>query len=450
MVGLGGIGVSALARLFVSQGKEVSGSDGQNSEITNALKDEGILFFLGHKTENLPDDADLLIYSPAVPEENQERQKAERLNIVQLSYPEALGILSRGKYTIAVSGTDGKSTTTALAGLMLADAWFDPTVIVGSKVKKFNENLRLGNSEYLIVEACEYRENMLNLSPTVIILTNITPDHLDYYKNLENILWAFEKYITLLPSDGKLVINADDKNCQRVARLAKCSVLTFGVEGNGELQARNIRVQNQSQVFEIIFKGESLGEFSLNAPGIFNVSNALAAMRLALELSVPVESIKKTLSEFSGIWRRFEILGKSKNGALVISDYAHTPKAVAGTIKAAKEFYPDKKIIAIFQPHHRSRTKELFDDFVSSFDFADAVVLSEVYDVAGREEAKDADISSADLAKEISKKTGKEIVFAKDLSEAGKMTERYDAPNSLFLFMGAGDIYMLAESLILG
>lgn len=446
LIGVGGIGVSAIARLLLSQGKNVSGSDLVKSEIAESLIKNGLIFYAGHKISNIPVDAELIVYSPAVLESNPERIKAKKLNILQLSYPEFLGLLSKDKFTITVSGTDGKSTTTALCGLIFAEAGIDPTVIVGSKVKKFDENLRIGHSPYLILEGCEYRANMLNLSPQIIVLTNIVADHLDYYKNLNNIVKAFQRYALNLPEEGELILNADDKNCVLVGRSAKCKVATYGIDKKAELMARKITVKNTQQFFELVYNGEMLGIFSLAVPGKFNIYNALAAVRLALAFEIPIEIIRKTLVDFGGIWRRFENVGQTKNGAIIISDYAHTPEAVSGTLKAAKEFYPTKKIIAVFQPHHRHRTKVLFDKFVKSFSSADVVILAEIYDVAGREKSQDKNISSMDLAKAMGREDKKkEIHFAENLGETAKLVQRISDKNCLILLMGAGDIYQVVE-----
>lgn len=230
-VGIGGIGVSALAKLFKRRGVKVFGSDKYSSEITEELKKRGIKVYIGHSEKNLDPDTDLVVYSPAVGPEIPERKKASKLGIKQLSYPEVLGEISRNKYTIAISGTHGKSTTTALVGLMLIRAKFDPTIIVGSKVGPFkNSNLRIGNSKYFIVEACEWRAHMLNLSPKTIILTNIENDHLDYYFTLNNIKKAFREYIKRIPKNGLLVVNSDNKICLELAKSAKCKVIIYGIK----------------------------------------------------------------------------------------------------------------------------------------------------------------------------------------------------------------------------
>lgn len=423
-VGIGGIGVSALAKLFSAQGGpaegwKIAGSDKYSSEITDDLKRQGIRVYIGHKEKNLDLDTDLVIYSPAVKPEVPERKQAARLGIKQLSYPEVLGLISKTKYTIAVSGTHGKSTTTAMLGLILAKAGFDPTVIVGSKVGPFNNsNLRIGKSKYFVVEACEWRAHMLELEPKIIILTNIDKDHLDYYKTFKNLKEAFKKYVRKLPKSGSLVINADDKDCLEVAKSAKCRIIAYGM--------------NQPAI-----------KFTLQVPGQFNIYNALAASTCALRLGVKPEIIRKVLADFKGIWRRFEKIGE-RNGALIISDYAHHPTAVKETLKAAKEFYPQRRLVVVYQPHHFDRTKRLFKSFIGAFNKADLVILNEIYDVPGREVKKE--ISSKDIVRELKKQKIKSI-FTKDLEQTKKVLLENIQKKDLVLIMGAGDIYQLSTSL---
>jgi len=424
-VGIGGIGVSALAKLFKSQGKIVSGSDKYASEITNEFKKQGIKVFIGHKQKNLDPDTDLVIYSPAVRPEIPERKKAAKLGIPQLSYPEILGVISKDKYTIAISGTHGKSTTTAMLGLILIKAGFDPTVIVGSKVGPFKYgNLRIGKSKprtkaslvpgkYFIVEACEWRAHMLELNPQIIVLTNVEPDHLDYYRTFKNLKNAFKKYVSKLPANGLLVTNIDDKICREIAESTKSKIVNY--------QGLNLQLR-------------------LQIPGRFNRYNALAASACALELGVKRELIKKVLANFKGIWRRFELIEADKRGYLrrftpkitLISDYAHHPTAVKETLRAAKELYPDRRLIVAYQPHHYNRTKRLFKDFVKAFDLADLVILNEIYDVPGRETTRK--ISSKDLVKEL--KTRKiNAIFTKNLKETKKRLLKNIKNEDLVLIM---------------
>jgi UDP-N-acetylmuramate--alanine ligase len=420
LVGIGGIGVSALAKLFSAQGGpasgwKVSGSDKYSSEITEDLKNQGIKIYIGHREENLDSDVDLVIYSAAVGSEIPERKKAARLRIKQLSYPEALGLITKGKDTIAISGTHGKSTTTAMLGLILTDAGLDPTVIVGSKVKhpSFDENVRAGKSKYFVVEACEWRAHMLNLKPKIIILTNIEPDHLDYYKTFKNLKNAFKEYVGKLPKNGLLIFNADDKNCIEAAKSARCKTVGYSIKSGFD--------------------------FSLQIPGRFNIYNALAASTCALRLGIKPATIRKTLANFKGIWRRFEKIGEHK-GALIFSDYAHHPTAVRETLMAAKEKYPQRRLVVAYQPHHFDRTKRLFQEFTKAFDSADLVILNEIYDVPGRESVKQ--ISSGDLVKELKKRKIK-AVFARDLKETKKFLLKNIKRGDLVLIMGAGDIYKL-------
>ncbi len=441
-VGIGGIGVSALARLFYANNIKVSGSDKIESEITKELEKQGIKVFKQHNQKNLDSSTDLLIYSPAVKPSISERKKAKKLKIKQLSYPEALGKISQNKYTIAVSGTHGKSTTTAMLGLILDKAGLDPTVIVGSKIKHpgfsaqgrpalgWNENLKVGKSKYFLVEACEWKAHMLKLFPDIIVLTNLEKDHLDYYKNFKNLKNCFIRYVKKLPKNGKLIFNADDKDCLEIAKSAHCKTIGYSIRS-------------------------SKHKFSLQIPGEFNIYNGLAARACALELGVNPKIIKNTLNNFKGIWRRFELIGADKNGytrlpigrqkftpkITLISDYAHHPTAVEKTIAACKEKYPSRRLIAVFQPHQRYRTKNLFKEFTKAFDLADIVILSEIYNVLGREIKEN--ISSKDLVKEL-KKRGVKAVFGKNLKNTKELLLSRIKKEDIVLIMGAGDIYNLS------
>ena len=476
-VGIGGIGVSAIAKLMIWQGKKVSGSDCQESEITDELKKMGAKIFIGHQRKNLADDVDLVICTLAVPEDNSEIIKAKKLNIPIFTYPQALGFLTKEKFGIAVCGTHGKSTASSMLALILKKAGLDPTIVIGSKVADFGGNAVAGKSEYFVFEACEYKRAFLNYYPKIIILNNIELDHTDYYKNLEDYQSAFEKFVEHLLKDNILVINNDkikfsrivlqsnvDKNSKFKTQNSKpqlktqseklkinnsqLKVITFGINEKSDLQASDIIFGSGETRFRIIFQEKNLGEFVLKVPGIFNIYNALGVIAAALLLKIKPEIIKKTLADFQGIWRRFELVGEI-NGAKIISDYAHHPTEVEATIKGAKNFYPGKKIIAIFQPHQRNRTKKLFNDFVKSFDSADMVILSKIFDVVGREEKKDSDVNSLDLVREIKKRSKeKTVLFAEDLEKTKKLILENARKNDIILVMGAGDIYKMIRSLM--
>ena len=445
-VGIGGIGVSAIAKLMIWQGKKVSGSDCQQSEITDELKKMGAKFFIGHQRENLADNIDLLICTLAVPEDNPEIIKAKKLGIPIFTYPQALGFLTKEKFGIAVCGTHGKSTASSMLALILKKAELDPTVVIGSKVADFNGNAAAGKSEYFVFEACEYKRAFLNYYPKIIILNNIELDHTDYYKNAKDYQSAFEEFVGHLPKNGTLIYNGDDVRVSSI-KYQVSSVVKFGLNKNSNVRSCGIKFEKGVTKFKVYYNNKNLGKFILKVPGIFNIYNALGAIATALLLEIKPEIIKKTLADFRGIWRRFELVGEI-NGAKIISDYAHHPTEVKATIEGAKNFYPEKRIVAVFQPHQRNRTKKLFNDFIKSFDQADMVILSEIFDVVGREEKKDSDVSSLDLVKEIKKHSKeKTVLFAKDLKKTKKIILENARKNDIILVMGAGDIYKIISKL---
>ena len=436
-VGIGGIGVSALARYYLAKGYKVSGSDLASSEITEALKEKGAKLLIGkHKTKNLPKDADLVIYSPAVSGDNPELKTAKKLKIKCQSYPEALGELTKQYFTIAVSGTHGKSTTAAMIGLILIKAGLDPTVIVGTKVPQFvnpllstivhyngkGSNFRMGKSKYLVIEADEWQASFLNYWPRIIVLTNIEKDHLDYYKNLRNILKTFKKYISHLPKDGILVINKNGENIQKIFK-----------KYTGRTRAYSLEQK----------EGEKLRKI-LKVPGEHNVYNALAALTTARAIGISDKISFKALSEYKGSWRRFEITEiRYPNRYTLISDYGHHPTEIKVTLKTAREKYPKKAIWCVFQPHQYQRTYYLFKDFVKVFRGApiNKLIITDIYDVAGREERSiKRKVNSERLVKAINKNWA--IYLKKE--EILDYLRKNLRGGEVVIIMGAGDIYNLA------
>jgi len=446
----------------------VTGSDLVDSEIIETLRNFGAKIFIGdHKAMNIVKDINLVIYSDAVPEDNPERVASKKLKVESLSYFQFLGQFSKDKYTITISGCHGKTTTTALAGLILENANFDPTVIVGSKVSNWDGNLRIGASDYFVVEGDEYKAHILELNPKIIILNNLEFDHPDFYRDLTHYIETFQEFINKLPDDGYFIYNRDDKNIIERIEMPKCNILTFALEDqSADLIVKNIKIEHGRQIFRPVYKGQELRDFNLQVPGKFNILNALGASLMAMELGINPDVVKSTLAQYTGAWRRFEIIGRisgltpDKNGALVISDYAHHPTEVAKTIQAAKEFYPDKRLLVVFQPHQIQRTKSLFDDFVKTFaqSPADVVILSEIYDVAGREE-KDVTkrVSSNDLLDKIVLTESKKLVsgvipslyyYASDLTETKAKILSEVQSNDVVLVLGAGDIDKVARELV--
>jgi len=431
IIGIGGIGTSAVARWFQASGAEVSGSDANKSEITDALQKEGIQLKIGHFADNLPRDCELVVYSRAVPKTNIERQAAIGAGIPELSFPEFLGELANTKKTIAVSGTNGKSTTTAMVAAILVEARYDPTVIVGTNVPGFEKgNLRVGESDWLVVEACEHMASMLNIHPNTAVITNIEEDHLDYYRDLDHIRETFQKWIDCKDACVQVVLNqADDES----KKLESKYVSWFGFE--------NRTVEAGLQRFDVAGV-----EVELTIPGAFNAANAAAALTVADIVGVPEEPALKALKAFKGTWRRFEHVC-IWNGVDIYSDYAHHPTACAGSIAAFKEFFPDRRLVVVFEPHQHSRTHELFNEFTESFDEADVTIFSEIYEVTGRTEEKFE--SSKDLADAVRARSDSgEVLHAQDLREAETIVRETVKEGDVLVFMGAGSIDGLARKFV--
>lgn len=447
IVGIGGIGISAIAKLFLHKGISVSGSDLKSSSITQELEERGVKIFSSHAREHLLEATNLLVYSPAVLKDNPEREKAAELGIPQMSYPEILGELSKEYRTIAIAGTNGKSTTTAMLGLILEAAGYDPTVIVGSKVPSFKDgNLRLGKGRFFVVEACEHEANFFKINPEAIVITNIEEDHLDFYKDIHHIRETFQKFVDKRKGNGFVVWNADDEQSQK---LVIDQGISFGHEkGQYQYYDRETEPGRQwAEIRRVVNKrGESLEKLELHIPGEYNFLNALAAQTAAMELGVPLEIIQKTLSHFSGIWRRCEHIG-TWHGAEIFSDYGHHPTAIEKTRKGIREFFPNRRLVHVFQPHQHARTKILFKEFVESLPGADVLILCEIFSVAGR--TKEQDISSNDLFEAIQKKFPEQkIFFACDLQKANLLLREHVKDQDLVLIQGAGDVDVLARELV--
>ena len=397
MVGIGGIGLSALAQFYKHKGSQVGGSDRSESPVVDMLRAAGIKVDIGHRAENVSSDIELLVYSDAVPKDNVERMRAKELRIEQLSYFEALGNVSKLYRTVAIAGTNGKTTVTAMLGKILIDVGLDPTVIVGSVTSEWGSNFRAGQSDLFVVEACEYREHFLNFRPELLVITNIEWDHTAYFKSFNEYKGAFDKMRAL----SKIVID---------------SGLYF-----------------KEQVPELL------------VPGEFNKENARAA-KVAARGHAPGISegaINLSLATFKGSWRRFEYRGLLSRGAALYDDYAHHPTAIAKTIQTAREKFPDKKIVVFFHPHLYSRTRDLFDDFAKALATADNAYILPIY--AARE-TYDPVITHEALAREVSKQGGR----AKSLNgfeEAEVALRKLSRDNVAFL-MGAGDIYTVADKIL--
>ncbi len=446
-IGIGGIGISAAARILKEQGKEILGSDAVASEITEQLKNEGIKVFIPQAEENISADIDLAVYTVAAPEDNPERQKAKQLGVTEITYPQLLGLLMRDKFGIGISGTNGKTTTTAMIGKIFMAAGLDPTIVVGSKVDYLNGNSRAGQGKHFIFESDEYRRAFDNYQPRVAVITYIIADHLDYYKDLAEIRAAFGSYLKRAPADGFIIINNDDENSLAAAKDCQAKIISYGIENEAEVQAKNIQIADGRQTFDLFAGGKNLGQIVLPLPARYNIYNALAAIVAARTQNIDLEIIKSALADFHGAWRRFERLGKSGETE-IITDYAHTPDAVRKTILAAKEFYPEKKILIVFQPHQYNRTKNFFEDFAGSFSEAKKVIIPDIYYVAGRENPADFDVNSEKLVEAVREK-GVDAEYGGDLASAENSIREKLNDFDAVLIMGAGDVYELAKKLVI-
>lgn len=398
-LGIGGIGVSAIARMMIAEGKHVSGSDMSDSDLIHELQAAGANVNIGNDLSHIPTDTDLVVYSIAVPHYVPEffaDVKAKFKNV--LSYPEVLSIISKDKYTIAICGTHGKTTTTAMVAKIMIDAGLDPTVIVGSILNDAKTNFIAGKSKYLVVEACEYKRSFLEINPTIIGITVIDDDHLDYYKDHDDVVSAFEEFKAKVPADGK--------------------------------------------VFEL--GGAFDPTLRLKIPGDHNRKNATLALAIAEYLGIDKDRARKSLEDFSGTWRRFEYKGMTKSGALVYDDYGHHPAEIAATLRGARELYPTRKITLVFQPHLYSRTKSLFGGFVQELSKADRVILAPIY--FAREEP-DPEVGSDKLVAKI-KEINPNTTYKETFEEIKREVESKANDDGLILIMGAGDIDKLSPMIL--
>lgn len=421
-VGIGGIGISAIARMMLHQNKIVTGQDMQDSEIIEELRKVGAWIIIGQSYENIPDDTDLIVYTIAILD--YDLKFFERIcnsGILYKSYPQMLHYITQNKYTIAISGTHGKTTTTAMIAKILIDAKKDPSVIVGSLLKENNSNLIIGKSKYFIVEACEYRRSFLNINPKILVITNIEEDHLDYYKDLNDIKNAFYELCMKVPAGGFVVCNSYDKNIIDV------------------IKNINAKVVNYEEFFNENLK--------LKIPGIHNKKNSAVAIAVADILNIDKNISKKILQNFEGTWRRLEYKGRTSMGTIIYDDYAHHPTEIRASIQALRELYKvgEKKITIVFQPHLYSRTKALFEDFSKCFKGVDQIILLPIY--FAREKI-DPTISSDKLAEEICKEGDQAIAFSDFKSAEIFLKSQIFGENDIFVTMGAGEAYKIADNIL--
>ncbi|MDP2683697.1 MAG: UDP-N-acetylmuramate--L-alanine ligase [bacterium] len=442
LIGIGGIGMSAVARILIELGKDVSGSELVKSKITEDLQNLGVTIIIGNqKAVNIDDQVELVIYTNAVKTSNLEYKKAKQNKIKMYSYPEFLSEMMKTHISLVVSGTHGKSTTTAMLAKIFIEADLDPTVVIGTNTEFLKGNARTGLGKHFIVEGDEFHEAFINYEPIGLIVNNIEKDHLDYYKTEQNLVKAFQTVIKKVPKGGVIVANAQDEKLTKLLKKAKSKVLTFGI-GEGDYQAHHIIRHGELTRFAV--KGLENFDLSLSIPGEHNVRNALAASVMAISFGIKIDIIKKALLNFSGIQRRFEIKGRNK-GAIIIDDYAHHPTEIKATLKTAKNYYPNKKIICVFQPHSNHRTRSLYNDFIKSFYSCDELVITDVYKVAGRESKNIVDMKK--FADDV-KKRGIKIKYIPNFRNTPKYLRKIIDEKCVVITMGAGDITEISDLLV--
>ncbi len=437
MVGIGGIGMSSIAEVLLMRGYAVSGSDLRTSETTRRLAELGAVVFEGHSEENVA-EADVVVFSSAVnPVTNPETCEADRRGVPIIKRADMLGELMRMKYGVAVAGTHGKTTTTTMTGLVVAEGGFDPTVIVGGKVAVFGSNAVVGEGDIIVIEADEYDRTFLRLTPSIAVVTSIDSEHLDIYRDLDDIKDAFVRFASSVPFFGSVILCLDDENVRSIAGRVDRRIVTYGLSRQAMVRAENIESIGLTTSFDLVIEGAKAAAVSLASPGVHNVRNALAAVAVGIELEISLDQIVAGLDRFKGVQRRFEVLA-TVDGITVIDDYAHHPAEVEATLKAAVRVWPDRRIIAVFQPHLYSRTDQLKREFAAAFLEADTVVITDIY--GAREEpieGVDGSLIVA-LAKELGHGDVRYVPAVKDVP---RVLSEIVSLGEVVVFMGAGDIW---------
>lgn len=444
MVGIGGIGMSGMAEILLHRGYKVTGSDGALSETTKRLEEVGATVFEGHKAEHI-EGADVVVYTSAVKAtENKETKAALEKRIPTIKRAEMLAELMRMKFGVGVAGTHGKTTTTTMVGHVTKEGNFDPTIMVGGRVHSFDKtNAVVGKGDLIIVEADEYDRTFLRLTPSIAIITNIEAEHLDIYDDLEDVKQAFIDYANKVPFYGAVIVCLDDENVRSVLPDLERRIISYGLTPQAQLRATDIRVNAFNSTFTVLFDGAKLGVITLKAPGEHNVKNALAAIATGLELGIDFKQIKSGLEKFEGVYRRFQL--KYENGIMVIDDYAHHPTEVQATLNAAHQGWPDRRVIAVFQPHLYSRTQDLYKEFGLSFFDAEVLVITDVY--PSRE--KPIEGVTGKLIADTAEQYGhKNVVYVEDKNEVSDRLKDIVKDGDIIITMGAGDIYRSGETFV--
>jgi len=439
-IGIGGVGMSGIAQIFLRMGYRISGSDLRNNRATRRLTSLGATIYEGHKASNVK-MADLVVYSSAISQDNPELAFARKKKIKVLMRAEILVELMRRKVSFVVAGAHGKTTTTSMLAFLLKEAGYNPSVCVGGVVRNFDENCLLGDSRYFVAELDESDGSFLYYNPDYAILTNIDYEHVDYFKNWSNILKAYKKFVTNVKNNGLLVACADDKNIMHILENHAGERLLYGFSKDAEITAKNIKLDGLQTCFSCTYKNKALGEVILNVPGRHNILNALGVIGTGLFLGIEFDKIRHILSRYQGTERRFHVRF-SENGFIVADDYAHHPTEIRATLEAARSLKP-KRLLVAFQPHRFSRTKALMEEFMSCFDLADSLMITDIYPAS---EKPLAGVNAMNICARLCQNGQSEVVYLKK-NDIIKHTLKILQEGDLMLFLGAGDIYKLSQEL---
>jgi UDP-N-acetylmuramate--alanine ligase len=442
-VGIGGIGMSGIAELLLNLGYKVSGSDLQTSEITERLKGLGGIIFAGHGADQI-NGADVVVTSSAVGRDNPEVLAAERISIPVIPRAEMLAELMRLKYSVAIAGAHGKTTTTSMVASVLAQGGLDPTVVIGGKLKGIGSNAVLGKGDFIVAEADESDGSFLKFSPAIAVVTNIDREHLDYYQDLETIKAVFLDFIDRIPFYGLAILCLDNESIQDLIPKIKKRYTTYGMSSQADFQIRDVVYEKRRSSFSVYRQGHKLGRFTLNLPGIHNVYNATAGIATGVELEVPMDAIESALQTLEGVQRRLEIKGEV-NGITVVDDYGHHPTEIKTTLQAIEECWPDNRKIIVFQPHRYTRTQALFDDFTRSFYQSDVLLVLPIY-AAGEQNIEG--ITGRKLCEGIKAHGHKEVLYSEGQEDAIDYLRKNLKSGDVLLTLGAGDVWQVGTEIL--
>jgi UDP-N-acetylmuramate--alanine ligase len=437
-VGIGGSGMSGIAEVLINLKYQVSGSDMAKTDVTEYLKKSGAKVFIGHRKENIK-GADVVVTSTAVKKDNPEVVEAEKKKIPVIPRIEMLAEIARLKYTVAIAGTHGKTTTTSLASLVLEKGGLDPTIVIGGRLKNLSSGAKLGKGEFLVAEADESDGSFLKLHPAITVVTNIDNDHLDYYGNIDNIKDAFVQHVNSVPFYGCSILCADDANVREILPRVKRRYVTYGLKENTDFTAANIKKIDVGFTFDVRYRNKNLGGITLRSPGVHNILNTLAAVAVGFELGIDFKKIASAIKEFAGVGRRMELKGE-KNGIRVMDDYGHHPTEIKATLSAIKNNWPERRLVVLFQPHRFTRTAHLYKEFGSSFGDADRVYLFEIYP-AGEKPMTGV---TSQLIYNSMKENGVAAEHYSDLDILASALKKGD----IVLTLGAGNVWKTGEELL--